>query len=130
MPFLHIRIQGRHAGPDEAASLQASMTDLICEILGKKRPVTAVLYEEVSGRWMIGGQPVAVAAQLDVLITEGTNTDEEKARFIAAAHALLRQAVGSDLPEATYVTLHEPKAESWGYDGRTQAARRLAAQPL
>ena len=28
--------------------------------------------------------------------------------------------------EASYVTLHEVSADAWGYDGRTQAARRTA----
>ena len=77
------------------------------------------------GSWTIGGEPVPVAAHLDVKVTRGTNTHEEKARFVAAVAAMFRQVLGPDLPLATYVVIDEIEADAWGYDGITQEERRL-----
>jgi 4-oxalocrotonate tautomerase len=87
-----------------------------------------VLIEQVSAAgWSIGAKPVTVAGHLDMKVTEGTNTPEEKARFIAAAAQLLKDVLGPELPTATYVVVHEVPADSWGYDGLTQDYRRGAA---
>lgn len=125
MPFVHIRIAGKALNQNDLARLQTETTRLMAEILRKKAALTAVLVEEtpVNG-WTVGGAAVAVAAHLEAKITEGTNDPEEKARFIAEATALLKEMCGETLPVATYVVLHEIPAESWGYDGLTQSARR------
>ncbi|OHC64359.1 MAG: hypothetical protein A2045_07480 [Rhodocyclales bacterium GWA2_65_20] len=47
----------------------------------------------------------------------------EKADFIFAAKSLLTVAIGQTAAPI-YVALHELPAESWGYDGQTQAARK------
>jgi len=57
----------------------------------------------------------------------GTNTPEEKTRFVAEAFALLRKVSGPDLPEVSYVLVHDIPMNSWGYGGRTQESR--AQQP-
>ena len=99
----------------------------MAEILRKKGALTAVLVEQVAiGSWAVAGDRVAVAAHLEAKITAGTNTVAEKARFVAAAHALLREVLGPDLPDATYVVVHEVPADAWGYAGLTQADRAAA----
>ena len=62
-------------------------------------------------------------ASMQALITAGTNSAAEKADFIFAANKLLT-ATGGPGAAPTYVALHEIPAESWGYDGETQAARK------
>ncbi len=129
MPFAAIRILGAPLPEATRAALARRTTDLLAGLLGKRAEVSAVLVEAVpDGRWTVGGAAVAAAAHMEVLITAGTNTAEEKARFVAAADAMLREAVPG-LPAATYVALREPAAESWGYGGLTQAGRRSAAVP-
>ncbi|WP_197430613.1 tautomerase family protein, partial [Methylobacterium sp. CCH5-D2] len=84
----------------------------------------AVLVEPVAvAGWTVGGAAVGCGAHLDAKITRGTNSAEEKARFIAAAHALLAEVLGPDLPLATYVVVDEVPGEAWGYAGLTQAHR-------
>ncbi len=91
--------------------------------------ITSVLVEQVSAvNWSIGIKPVKAAAHLEVKVTVGTNTPEEKARFVAEAMALLRSVLGPDLSPVTYVVIHDVPGEAWGYDGRTQADRALAAK--
>ncbi len=125
MPFVHIHIAGGDLVASQIQRLQNQATHLMAEIMGKKAELTAVLVEHTSeARWSVGGAPVRVAAHLDVKVTAGTNTPEEKAAFIAAAKQLLKDTLGPELPLATYVVVHEIAADAWGYDGRTQAARR------
>jgi 4-oxalocrotonate tautomerase len=132
MPFIHIRIAGPKLSPDQIRSLQERTTELIAEVMGKSAPLTSVLVEEIAAAgWAIGGAaPGAAAAHVEINVTAGTNTADEKARMIAEEAALLRRILGGALPRATYVIIREVPADSWGYDGVTQdyrARARLAA---
>ncbi|GAB1435911.1 hypothetical protein MASR2M32_21550 [Sphaerotilus sulfidivorans] len=85
--------------------------------------------------WTIGGEPVeppGSAAEagparatfaLEIRITAGTNTAQQKADWIAAAWDTLRRALPDALVEASYVSVLELPADDWGWGGRTQAAR-------
>ncbi len=111
-----------------AAALANALTRLTAERLGKRAEVTVVHIEtKVPSAWFIGGAIVTQAtALLEIDITEGTNLVQEKADFVTAANALLRQHFGSDRPyaEASYVVIREIAATDWGYGGLTQAKRR------
>ncbi len=125
MPFVHIRIAGMALTPEQVRHMQDEATRLMATVMRKKRELTAVLVEQApADAWTVAAEPVRVAGHLDVKVTEGTNTVEEKSRFIAAAAKLLKDALGSDLPVATYVVVHELAADSWGYDGLSQEYRR------
>lgn len=129
MPFVHIRIAGKTLSENAVRALQTGITGQMETILTKKAELTAVSIETVpAGGWAIGGATVPIAAHLEATITAGTNTAEEKAHFIAAAMALVETVLETPLPLATYVVIREVPAESWGYGGRTQAARRLSAE--
>ncbi|MDR6156255.1 phenylpyruvate tautomerase PptA (4-oxalocrotonate tautomerase family) [Acidovorax delafieldii] len=82
-----------------------------------------------SARWHIGGATVEQpTALLEISITQGTNTQEEKAAFIQAAFAELQRQLAGDgtLAAASYVVVRELPASDWGYGGRTQQARKLS----
>lgn len=135
MPFLRITLG--HPVPNSARQqLGRRATDLIVDLLGKRREVTAVLVECAGdAAWLIGGEILtadatgATPAHCEIAITAGTNTPAEKARMIAAMHALFAETLGG-VPEASYVVIRELPAENWGYAGRTQAARRQATAAL
>lgn len=128
MPFLRLTLTGPIPDANRAA-IGAGLTALMASRLHKKAELTALLIDSPSqGRWSIGGRAVPVAAHLEVSITAGTNSAEEKAGFIADAMALLRAQTGL-LPEATYIVIRELPASDWGYDGRTQESRRPAPVP-
>ncbi|NTB87676.1 tautomerase family protein [Agrobacterium tumefaciens] len=131
MPFVHIRVAGKEITPAHVMHLQKEATRLMATIMHKKAELTAVLVERSEhADWSIGGQSVPVAGHFDVKVTAGTNTAEEKAAFVAHANKLLREVLGPELPVATYVVIHEIGADAWGYDGRTQEARRLSVDPV
>jgi 4-oxalocrotonate tautomerase len=128
MPFVSIKIAGPSLAPEQIQVLQQQVTDLMAGILRKKAELTAVLIEQapIAG-WSVGSHPVRVAAHLDAKITAGTNSEEEKARFIAEAADVLKKLLGADLPVATYVVVDEIPGDAWGYSGLTQDFRRKQA---
>ncbi|MBT9372397.1 tautomerase family protein [Rhizobium sp. CSW-27] len=127
MPFVHARLAGINARAEEIRALQQAITRLMEKVLNKRADLTAVLVEvSETAFWSIGGDTVPVAAHLDVFVTRGTNSEAEKAAFIAEAHALIAHFCDGRLSEATYVVIQDIDAEAWGYGGRTQAARRVA----
>lgn len=129
MPTLVLKLAPLQ-NPERYQRLASALTDLTVRLLGKRRDVTAVVIDDLpAARWHIGGVTAAQpTALLEISITEGTNTQEEKAAFIQAAFAELqrRLAGGGALAEASYVVVRELPASDWGYGGRTQQARRLA----
>ena len=87
-----------------------------------------MLIEQIDpARWTVGAGPVRAAGHLDVKVTAGTNTPEEKRRFVSEAVRLLRSVIGPILNPVCYVVVHEVAADAWGYDGRTQADRAADA---
>ena len=124
MPFVRIRLHGALDGTAER--LARAATDAMAGAMGKVRGLTAVEVDTgAAGLWTVGGEPQAAAAHVDAYVTAGTNDAGQKARFVAAMAAALKEAVPG-LPLATYVVIHELPADGWGYDGLTQAARRPA----
>jgi 4-oxalocrotonate tautomerase len=125
MPFIRITVSGPALAPEQMSRLQNETTDLMASVLGKNADLTSVLVEQpTAAGWSIGRTAARIAAHLHATITAGTNSAEEKARFITQAMHLLKSVLGPDLGPATYVVVTEVPAESWGYDGRTQASRR------
>jgi 4-oxalocrotonate tautomerase len=130
MPFINVKVAGMTMAPEHARRIQKDVTALMANVLGKKAELTSVLVEQVpASGWSIGGQPLTVAAHLDAKVTAGTNTAEEKSRFIGEACALLKAVLGPELPIATYVVVDELPGDAWGYDGLTQAHRAAAKKP-
>lgn len=129
MPYLNIRIA---AVPDAqtaaqvSAQVAATLTELTANVLGKKRELTAVQVDFVNPTgWFIAGQPVVVPTfYLDIQVTEGTNTKNEKAAYIRQVFAGLAQILGTPAP-ASYIVIHELRADAWGYQGETQEARYI-----
>lgn len=107
------------------APLAAALTDITHRTLGKRRQLTAVVIEDLPlAGWAVGGQaPARPTVLLEINITAGTNSADEKAAFIAAAWAELERQLGM-LEPASYVIVRELPAGDWGWGGRTQAARQ------
>jgi len=133
MPILTVLISGGPAAGRDA-SVADALAQLTADVLRKDRRLTSVAIAHVpDAQWFVGG--AALDAQrrasffVDVRVTAGTNSREEKARYIAAVFARMRDLLG--IPhEASYVHVHEVPADAWGYGGLTQAQRqgaRLAA---
>lgn len=128
MPYLDIKLSGPCL-PDNIRKLSACMTDLAVHVLHKDRAVTAATVQCVPpGHWTIGGDSVSDRGQttffLEINVTAGTNTADEKHAFVAAAFKTAEGVLGK-LADASYVVVREVAADAWGYRGVTQQARRL-----
>ena len=124
MPFARLTISPA-LPPKATQGLLADLTGLIAADLGKRHDLTSVFLEVPAGGWAIGAAEQTQAAHLEVCVTAGTNTAEEKRAFIAHAMQSLRREMPL-LPLATYVVVRELPATDWGYDGQTQADRAVA----
>ena len=134
MPTLQLKVSPLQ-NPSRYRTLATALTRLTAEYLHKRAEVTAVMIDDLpAARWYVGGADVQrPTAFLEISITQGTNTAQQKAAFIAAAFAELQEQLraGQPLAEASYVIVRELPAGDWGYGGLTQAARQAArAQPV
>ncbi|WP_374245558.1 4-oxalocrotonate tautomerase family protein [Zoogloea sp.] len=131
MPYLKLA----YASPAAvaAADLAATLTRITVDLLGKQRELTVVALEPLPpAGWFVGGAALGEGqsgAVLEIRITEGTNTKAQKAAFVRAAFDALATALPG-LHPASYVTLHEPPADAWGYAGQTQEFRFIRSQLL
>ena len=133
MPILNVKLSTKPSS-EASARIAAALTDLTVEILKKKRELTAVSINHVSsGDWFIAGVPVETHAMntfhLDIKVTEGTNTKDEKALFISRVLAAMEGITGPLAP-ASYVVVHEVRGDAWGYQGQTQEFRYIRGKPM
>ncbi len=133
MPYLNLKLSGPPS-TETTRLLAAALADLTTGILGKKREVTSVAVEFVRGEnWFVGGPAVAeqdlATFYLDVKITAGTNTKDEKAAYIRQVFEVLAGHLGPVHP-ASYIVVHEVGADAWGYQGLTQERRYIQGRVL
>ncbi|WP_426153359.1 tautomerase family protein [Pseudomonas sp. DC3000-4b1] len=128
MPFARVTLS--HALlPGTEANLCEALTTLIAEALAKRHDLTSVLIE-VPGRlrWAVGNREQSMAAHLEVWVTAGTNSSEQKRDFLSKAMAVLRSALPG-LHPASYIVVNEVPASDWGYGGISQADRAKGTAP-
>ena len=124
MPFVHIIVFAPQLGGEQIRQLEKATTDLMTVIMRKPIEGTAVFVEHIdSAGWTVAGAAVGRAAHVEATIGRGTNTANEKARFISEMTKLLRCALGAELPNETYVVLHELDHDAYGRGGITRAER-------
>ena len=133
MPILTVLISGP-PDADRDVAVADALAQLTADVLRKDRRLTSVAIAHIpAAQWFVGGGTLDAQRRtsffVEVRVTAGTNSREEKARYIAAVFARMRDLLG--IPhEASYVHVHEVPADAWGYGGLTQAQRqgaRLAA---
>ena len=130
MPYIHIRLSAC-LDDNQRLKLFEKTTALMHAVMGKRQEVTVVQIQESDAKqWAVNGKVLSPAdaseAYVDIKVTDGTNSSEEKAEMIAATVDMLNDVVGV-MQEACYVVIDCIPANSWGYSGKTQAARSSLA---
>ncbi len=126
MPFVDLTLH--HAAPPERAliAVRTGLTRLMADVLRKRADLTVVAIKlEHPESIAIGGKPLAPgewSGRLVAFVTAGTNSESEKAQFLAEAYGLLAQHL-SRPASPFYIVVQEVPAGAWGYDGRSQAER-------
>lgn len=133
MPMITLQIASE---PDPRLARDAArlVTSRTAEILGKDPEVTAVAVEFIPRRqWFIAGRSTEelgrTAFFLDVRISDGTNTKDEKARYVAAMFAELDRLLGG-VDQESYVHVDDVRADAYGYGGLTQERRYVQSKPV
>ncbi len=126
MPYINIRL-GTDLDNAQRDQLYEQTTTLMNQAMGKRREVTVVHIQESAPEfWATNAKVLSdddpVGAYVDIKITQGTNSPDEKAEMIAQTVQMLHKVVGT-IQEACYVVIDDIPANSWGYDGKTQAER-------
>ena len=133
MPYLNVRIAGQESA-EVTEKIVSTLMKSTTELLGKKPEVTSIAIDFVSPQlWFVGGERLsaqnATTFFLDIKITEGTNTKNEKMEYIKHVFDSFEAILGSITP-ASYIVLDDVRADSWGFQGKTQECRFIHAQAL
>lgn len=130
MPSLTLKI----AGPVQAPAIKELVEQVVAlttEVLGKKKEVTTIAVDLVpAGQWFVAGRPLAAgrtAFFLEVNVTEGTNTKDEKAAFLKGAYTAAEAVLGA-LEAASYIAVREVRGDAYGYGGVTQEHRYIQSK--
>ena len=133
MPYLNIKISGNQA-PELTARIADILATLTTDILHKKRELTSIIIEYVDAhKWFVAG--TAIASQevrtfnLEIHITEGTNTKDEKANYVKEVFSSMQSVLGK-LHPASYIIIKDVGADSWGYEGVTQEFRYIKGKNI
>lgn len=132
MPLITVRYTSAKTSPTLKAEVAGLASSLAAEILHKDPKVTAVIVESVNpADWFAGGTSLAeqklASFWLDIRITDGTNTKDEKADFVAAAFKRMGDLLGP-LHNESYVHVNDVRGDAYGYGGLTQERRYIAGK--
>lgn len=132
MPLISVTYSTQREAQSIKADIAAVITDLTAKILRKDPKVTAVIVKSVyTADWFAGGKPLAeqklASYWIDIHVTEGTNTKDEKAAYLAAVFARMGELLGP-LHEETYLHVDEVKGDAYGFGGLTQEQRYIAGK--
>lgn len=131
MPMINVKLSSRTT-PDLVHRVSQTVLELTTRILHKKPEVTSIALDFVPPEhWVVGGRTLVEHEKssfyLDIKITSGTNTKDEKAAYVAAVFSALAGLLGA-LHEESYVHVHDVAAEAYGYGGLTQEYRYIDAK--
>jgi 4-oxalocrotonate tautomerase len=128
MPLITLRAN-KISSEKIRSSLAESLSLITENILRKNKQVIVVRFEAVDrqGEWYVGGAIKSddeAIFELSIMITKGTNTDSEKAEWMAQAWKLVTEALGTPT-HPNYISIQEIDAKSWGYNGLSQEQRKI-----
>ena len=132
MPLITVTYSSSRQAPSLKAEVAAAVTELTAKILRKDPRVTAVIVRSVDAAdWFAGGSSLAeqglASFWLDVHVSEGTNTKDEKAEYLAATFRRMGELLGP-LHHETYIHVDEVRGDAYGFGGLTQERRYIAGK--
>ena len=130
MPLITVTVSTPHQKVLDKTAIAAEVARLSTTILRKDPKVTAVIVSRVpSDDWFCGGKSLTEAwlasFWLDVHVTEGTNTKDEKAAYLAAMFKRMGELLGP-LHTESYLHVDEVKGDAYGFGGLSQERRYIA----
>jgi 4-oxalocrotonate tautomerase len=131
MPILNVKVS-RPASAELTSKISKTLGELTARILKKPPEVTSIAIDYVAPEhWVVAGRTLVEHGKssfyFDIKVTEGTNTKDETAQYVAEAFAAFRDILG-DLHEESYVYVEEVRGSAYGYGGRTQEWRYVKSK--
>lgn len=132
MPLITVSYVSSRQSPSLKADIANAVSELTAEILHKDPKVTAIIVKSVdAGDWFAGGTSLAeqklASYWIDIHVTEGTNTKDEKAAYLVAMFKRMAEILGPLHPE-TYLHVDEVRGDAYGFGGLTQERRYIAGK--
>ena len=130
MPLITVTYSSSRQSPSLKADIAAAVSELTAKILHKDPKVTAIIVKSADAAdWFAGGKSLAeqnlASFWLDVHVTEGTNTKDEKAAYLAAMFKRMGELLGP-LHTESYLHVDEVKGDAYGFGGLSQERRYIA----
>lgn len=128
MPLIIVRYSTPNAQPKKA-DIAAAITELSSTILRKDASVTALIIEAADpADWFAGGSTLAeqklASFWVDIHVSDGTNTKDEKASFLATLYKRMGDLLGP-LHTESYAYVHDARGDAYGFGGLTQERRYI-----
>ena len=132
MPLITFAYATSRQSPSLKSEIAAAVTELTARVLHKDPKVTAVVVKSVDAAdWFTDGRSLAeqklASYWLDIHVTEGTNTKDEKAAYLAALFKRMGELLGP-LHPVTYAHVDEVRGDAYGFAGLTQERRYIAGK--
>ena len=132
MPLITVTYATSRERSSLKAEIAAAVSELTARILRKDPKVTAVIVKSADAAdWFAGGSSLAeqnlASYWLDVHVSEGTNTKDEKAAYLAALFKRMGELLGP-LHHESYAHVDEVKADAYGFGGLSQERRYIAGK--
>ncbi|WP_342711646.1 4-oxalocrotonate tautomerase family protein [Bradyrhizobium sp. B124] len=132
MPLITVTYATSRERPSLKSDIAAAVSELTAGILHKDPKVTAIIVKSADATdWFAGGKSLAeqglASYWLDVHVTEGTNTKDEKAAYLAALFKRMGELLGP-LHTESYAHVDEVKGDAYGFGGLTQERRYIAGK--
>jgi 4-oxalocrotonate tautomerase len=132
MPLITVSYATPRRSPSLKAEIAAAVSEHTAAILRKDPKVTAVIVKSVDAAdWFAAGSSLAeqnlASYWIDVHVSEGTNTKDEKAAYLAALFKRMGDLLGP-LHQETYAHVDEVRGDAYGFAGLTQERRYIAGK--
>ena len=132
MPLITVTYSSSRQVASLKADIAAAVSDLTAAILHKDPKVTAIIVKSVDAAdWFAGGKSLAeqnlASFWLDIHVSEGTNTKDEKAAYLAAMFKRMGELLGP-LHHESYLHVDEVRGDAYGFGGLTQERRYIAGK--
>jgi 4-oxalocrotonate tautomerase len=132
VPLISVTYSSSRQTPSLKSDIGSAISELTAKILHKDPKVTAIIVKAVDAAdWFAGGKSLAeqklASFWLDIHVTEGTNTKDEKAAYIAAVFNRMGELLGP-LHNESYLHVDEVKGDAYGFGGLTQERRYIAGK--
>ncbi len=134
MPMISVQL-GAAPSAEITRSAAKIVTDLTASILHKDPNVTAVAVQYIAPTdWFLAGKSLherqTASFFVDTRISDGTNSKNEKAAYVAAIFHAMSDLLGGAHPES-YVHADDVRADAYGYAGVTQERRYIeSSRPM